>query len=56
MEAALGWIGFQGVRLGAFKGGRAGIAAGRSGIRIPATSPGISGGRCGAGKEGERGR
>ena len=34
--------------------GRAGIAAGRSGIRIPTTSPVISGSRCGAGKEGER--
>ena len=37
-----------------FKGRRPVIAAGRSGIRIPATSPVISGGRCGAGKGGER--
>ena len=36
-----------------FKGRRAVIAAGRSGIRIPATSPVISGSRCGAGKGGE---
>ena len=55
MEAALGWIGFQGVRPGVFKGGRAGIAAGRRGIRIPATSPVISGplrSREGRGEEG----
>ena len=32
-----------GVRPGVFKGGRAGIAVGRRGIRIPATSPVISG-------------
>ena len=44
MEAVLGWIGFQGVRPGVFKGGGAGIAAGHRGIRIPATSPVISGG------------
>ena len=34
------------------KEGEPGIAEGRRGIRIPATSPVISGGRCGAGKEG----
>ena len=38
-----------------FKGGRAVIAAGRRGIRIPATSPVISGGgRCGVGEEEEK--
>ena len=55
MEAALGWIGFQGGRPGVFKGGRAGIAAGHRGIRIPATSPVISGplrSREGRGEEG----
>ena len=44
-----------GVRPGVFKGGRAGIAAGRRGIRIPATSPVISGplrSREGRGEEG----
>ena len=55
LEVGLGWIGFQGVRPGAFKGGRAGIAAGRRGIRIPATSPVILGplrSREGRGEEG----
>ena len=55
MEAALGWIGFQGVRPGVFKGGRAGIAAGRSGIRIPATSPVISGFVAEPGRKDRRG-
>ena len=49
--AARGWMGCRAAARVIKRQGKAGIAPGRSGIRIPANSPVIAGVRCAEGEE-----